>query len=68
MWALIELRRPVIHCENTIFIYYDDLSKYMKVEGATSNDVFDYLFDVGVEKFISKKGRNIFMNYLKNGI
>ena len=40
----------------------------MKVEGATSKDVFDYLFDIGAEKFLSEKKRNIFMNYLKDGI
>jgi len=27
----------------------------MKVEGATSEDVFDYLFDLGAEKFLSEK-------------
>jgi len=28
----------------------------MKVEGAVSKYVFDYLFDVGTEKFLSEKG------------
>jgi len=27
----------------------------MKVEGATSKDVFDYLFGVGTGKFLSEK-------------
>ena len=27
----------------------------MKVEGATSEDIFDYLLDVGAENFLSKK-------------
>ena len=27
----------------------------MKVEGATLEDVFDYLFNVGIEKFLSRK-------------
>ena len=27
----------------------------MKVDGATSEDVFDYLFDLGAGKFLSKK-------------
>jgi len=26
-------------------------------EGATSEDVFDYLFDLGTRKFLSKKGK-----------
>jgi len=38
----------------------------MKVEGATSEDVFDYLIDVEARKFLSKKQKNTFMNYLKD--
>jgi len=40
-----------MHCENTTFAYHNELTKYIKGEGADSNDVFDYLFDVGAEKF-----------------
>jgi len=29
----------------------------MKVEGATSEDVFDYLFDLGAGKFLLEKGK-----------
>jgi len=29
----------------------------MKVGGATSKDIFDYLFDLGAEKFLSEKGK-----------
>jgi len=29
----------------------------MKVEWATSKDVFDYLFDLWAEKFLSEKGK-----------
>jgi len=32
----------------------------MTVEGAISEDIFNYLFNVGAEKFLSKKERNIF--------
>jgi len=46
-----------MHCENTTFIYHEEFSKHMKVEGATSEDVFDYLFDLRAEKFLSKKGK-----------
>ena len=46
-----------MHCENTTFIYHDDFSKCMKVDGATSKDVFDYLFDLKVEKNLSEKGK-----------
>ena len=28
----------------------------MKVDRATSKDVFDYLFDIGAEEFLSEKG------------
>jgi len=46
-----------MHCGNTIFIYHEEFSKYINVDGATSKDVFDYLFNLGAEKFLSKKGR-----------
>ena len=46
-----------MRCGNTTFIYHNDFSKYMKVEGATSEDVFDYLFDLGAGKFLSKKDK-----------
>ena len=29
----------------------------MKVEGATSEEFFDYLFDLGARKFLSEKGK-----------
>jgi len=29
----------------------------MKVDGVTSKDIFDYLFDMGVENFLSEKGK-----------
>jgi len=46
-----------MHCENTTFVYHEEFSKYMKVEGATSADIFDYLFDLRAEKFLSEKGK-----------
>ena len=44
-----------MHCGNTNFIYHYKFSKYMMVDGATSEDVFDFLFDLGTEKFLSEK-------------
>ena len=55
MWALVKLGRPLIHYWNTTFVYHDDVSKYTKVEGATSKDIFDYLFDVRDGKLSSEK-------------
>ena len=46
-----------MHWGNTTFAYHNEFSKYMKVEGATWEDVFDYLIDVGAEKFLSEKGK-----------
>ena len=66
MSTLIEQGRTLMHCRSTTFIYHNDFTKYMKVERVTLEDVLDYLFDVRVRKFLSKKERNIFMNYLKN--
>ena len=44
-----------MHCGNTTFIYHNDFSKYMKVKGAMSEDVFDYLFNLGAGKILSEK-------------
>ena len=54
MWA-IEWGKILMHCGNTTFIHHEEFNKYMKVDGANSEDVFDYLFDLGAEKFLSKK-------------
>ena len=53
MWESIEQGKILMHCGNTTFIYHDDFSIY--VDRVMSEDVFDYLFDLGVEKFLSKK-------------
>jgi len=44
-----------MHCENNTFIYHNEFHKYMNVKRAASEDVFDYLFDVGGEKFLLEK-------------
>ena len=46
-----------MHCRSTTFAYHNEFNEYMKVQGATSVDVFDYLFDVEVAKFLSEKGK-----------
>ena len=46
-----------MHCENTIFAYDNEFKDYMKMEGSELEDIFDYLFDVRVEKFLSEKGK-----------
>jgi len=55
MWALIEQGVMLIHCRNTTFVYHNQFSKYMKVEGTTLEYVFDYLFDIRIRKFLSEK-------------
>ena len=57
-----------MHCENTTFAYNNEFNEYVNVEGAASGDVFYYLFNIGAGKFLSKNERNIFLNYLRNGI
>ena len=37
--------------------YHNEFSKYIKIEGAILESVFDYLFDVRAEKLLSKKGK-----------
>jgi len=44
-----------MHCGNTTFAYENEFKEHMKVEGAVSEDIFDYLFDVGAGKFLSEK-------------
>ena len=44
-----------MHCENTTFAYDNEFKEYMKVEEVVSEDIFDYLFNVGAEKFLSEK-------------
>jgi len=58
----------LMHCGDTIFTYDNAFKEYMKVEGAILEDILDYLIHVGAENFYQKKERNIFWNYLRNGI
>ena len=67
IWAMIEKGIILIHCRKATFIYHSELSKYMKVEGPTSTDVFDCLVDIGAEKFLLEKGKRYCMIYLKKG-
>jgi len=44
-----------MHCENTTFANNNEFKEYMKAEGVVLEDIFDYLFDVGVGTMLSKK-------------
>ena len=57
MLALIEQGITLMHHGNTAFIYHIEFIKYVKVEGATLENVCDYLFDVGDGKILSEKGK-----------
>jgi len=46
-----------MHYENITFAYDNEFKDYMKMEGAVSEDIFDYLFDIRAEKFLSEKGK-----------
>jgi len=46
-----------MHCGNTTFACDNEIKDYMKVEGAESEDIFNYLFDVGARTFLSEKGK-----------
>ena len=50
---------------NTTFAYHNEFSKYMKVKGATSEDIFDCLFDIGTGNFLSKKGKKYLYELFK---
>ena len=53
MWAMIEWGKILMHCKNTTFTYHYEFNKYIMAEEATSEDVFDYLFDI--------RAKNIFI-------
>jgi len=46
-----------MHCGKITFTYSNEFKEYMKVEGAVFKDIFNYLFDVAAEKFLSVKGK-----------
>ena len=54
-WPLIEKGKTLMHYGNTTFAYDNRFKEYMNVERAVLENIFDYLFDVGVGKFLSKK-------------
>jgi len=68
IWAMIKWRKILMHCKNTNFIYHVEFNKYMKIDKATLEGVFDCFFDIAAEKFLSEKERNIYMIYLRNEI
>ena len=47
-----------MHCGNTSFAYSKEFNDYMKVDDAESEDIFDYLFDIGVRQFLSEEEKN----------
>ena len=51
-----------MHCGNTTFAYDNEFKDYMKVDGAVLEDIFDYLFDIGAEKFLSEKGKKYLLD------
>ena len=54
-----------MHCGDTTFAYHNEFNEYMKIEEATSEDVFDYLFDVGAKTFLLEKGKKYFLQLFK---
>jgi len=54
-----------MHCGNTVLAYDNEFKDYMKVDGVVSGDILDYLFDVGAEKFLSKKGKKYLLELLE---
>ena len=54
-----------MHYEHTTYAYHNEFNEYMKVEGATSEDVFDYLFDAERGKFLSEKGKKYLLELFK---
>ena len=55
MGTLIEQERTLIHCGNTIFFYCNDFIKYMEVEGASLERIFDYVWCRSWQTLIRKR-------------
>jgi len=51
IWESIEGGKTLMHFGTTNFIYHEEFSKYMKVDRAISEDIVDYLFDLGPKIF-----------------
>ena len=56
-----------MNCKNATFAHDNQFSEYMKVDGATSDDVFIISLMLELKSSYQKKERNIFLNYLRNG-
>ena len=41
MWESIKREKILMHCKNTTFTYHEKFYKYMEIEGAILEDVFD---------------------------
>jgi len=54
-----------MHGRNTTFANDNECKEYMKVEEVFSEDIFDYLFDVGARKFSIEKGKKYFLELFK---
>jgi len=52
-----------MHCANTTFAYHNEFSEYITVEGETLEDTFDYLFDVGIGKILSERGKKYLLEF-----
>jgi len=64
-WALIEKGKTLMHGGNTTFTYSNEFNDYMKVDSAESEDIFDYLFDIGAGKFLSEEGKKYLFELFK---
>jgi len=64
---LIEKGKALMHCGNTTFAYSNEFKDYIKVDGAESKNIFDYLLLLVPGNSYQNKGKNISLNYLKNG-
>jgi len=52
----------LMHCGNTTFAYSNEFNNYMKVDVAESEDIFDYLFDIGAGKFLSEEWKKYLLD------
>ena len=65
MWALIEQGVMLIHCRNTTFVYHNQFSKYMKVEGAALEDVLIISLVLELQKCLLEKEKKYLLKLFK---
>jgi len=67
MWEAIERGTTLMHYKTSTFIYLEEFNKYMKIDRATLEDIFDYHFYMRARKFLSEKEKKYLHELFEKG-